>query len=33
MRLTEVVRRACEDEREDGAPVDLRDAILKSLRA
>ncbi|QYM76524.1 mycothiol system anti-sigma-R factor [Leucobacter luti] len=33
MRLTEVVRRACEDEREDSAPVDLRDAILKSLRA
>ncbi|GAA1634394.1 zf-HC2 domain-containing protein [Leucobacter chromiireducens] len=32
-RLTEVVRRTCEDERADSAPVDLRDAILNNLRA
>lgn len=30
--LTDVVRRACEEERENGAPVDLRDAILRGLR-
>lgn len=30
-RLTEVVRRSCEEERNGCAPVDLRDAILRSL--
>lgn len=29
--LTTVVRRACEDERENCAPEDLRDAILRGL--
>ncbi len=33
MRLTEVVRRACDEERANCAPVDLRDAILRGLRA
>ncbi|GAA1605407.1 zf-HC2 domain-containing protein [Leucobacter chromiireducens] len=33
LRLTEVVRRACEEERENAAPVDLRNAILQGLRA
>ena len=33
-RLTEVIKRSCEDERAAGcAPVDLRDAILRSLKA
>ncbi|WP_336651306.1 MULTISPECIES: zf-HC2 domain-containing protein [unclassified Leucobacter] len=32
IRLTEVVRRACEEERENCAPEDLRDAILRGLR-
>jgi len=32
IRLTEVVRRACEEERENCAPADLRDAILRGLR-
>lgn len=30
-RLTEVVRRSCEEERDGCAPEDLRDAILRSL--
>lgn len=33
VRLTDVVRRACEDERENCAPSDLRDAILRGLHA
>lgn len=33
MRLTDVVRRACEEERENCAPSDLRDAILRGLNA
>lgn len=34
IRLTEVVRRACEDERDSNCPpVELRDAILRGLRA
>ncbi|WP_053383505.1 anti-sigma factor family protein [Leucobacter celer] len=33
IRLTEVVRRACEDERDSNCPPEeLRDAILKGLR-
>lgn len=32
-RLTEAVRRACEEEREDCAPAELRDAILRGLAA
>ncbi|MGO3147356.1 MAG: anti-sigma factor family protein [Leucobacter sp.] len=31
VRLTDVVRRACEEEREGCAPEDLRDAILRGL--
>lgn len=31
--LTDVVRRACEEERENCAPADLRDAILRGLNA
>lgn len=30
-RLTEIIKRSCEDERADCAPADLRDAILRSL--
>lgn len=33
LRLTDVVRRACEEERENCAPADLRDAILQGLRS
>ncbi|RGE23777.1 anti-sigma factor [Leucobacter sp. wl10] len=34
LRLTEVVRRACEDERDSNCPpTELRDAILRGLRA
>lgn len=33
VRLTEVVRRACEEERENCAPEALRDAILRGLHA
>lgn len=33
LRLTDVVRRACEEERENCAPADLRDAILRGLSA
>ena len=32
VRLTEVVRRACEGARAPGAPVHLRDAALRRLR-
>lgn len=33
VRLTDAVKRACEEEREGCAPSDLRDAILKGLVA
>ena len=33
VQLTDAIRRACEEERDGCAPVDLRDAILRSLRA
>jgi anti-sigma factor (TIGR02949 family) len=31
LRLTEVVKRVCEEERESGAPADLRASILRAL--
>lgn len=32
-QLTDVIRRVCEEERENCAPADLRDAILRGLNA